>query len=468
MFPTLRYGALDARNPPSIRRLPLPRVKTLLLVGSLALAACSRREAPVLRTEAVSRGPIAEVVSATGGVEAIVTVNVGSQVSGVISELKVDFNSVVKKNQLLARLDPRLFEAAQFKAVAGVASAEADALKAKAALADAKRIEKRTADLLERKLVSQADVDTAVANREQADAALASADARVKQARADTVQAALNLEFTRIVSPIDGIVISRTVDVGQTVAAAFQAPQLFVIANDLTKMRVLANIDEADVGKVKEGQEVKFTVDSYPGEEFNGTISQVRQAPSTVNNVVTYAAEIDAPNPERKLRQGMTAAVQVITAKRAQALRVANAALRWKPDDAPPPRDGEAKGPRADKGSGSAAGSAQGDRPPRNKGEGKAGEAVAHNEVLDRPVGVQGAQNPADRRGGEKRKQRKSKVYKLVEGKPVMASVVLGVSDGHSTEVISGLDEGDNVIIGGAAVMGPGGQQRGGPRRGLF
>src|SRR5205807_1646172 len=189
-------------------------------------------------------------------------------------------------------------------------------------------------------------------------------------------------------------------------ASAFQAPTLFIIANDLTKMRVLANIDEADVGRVQAGQEVHFTVDSYPGEDFVGKISQVRQAPTTINNVVTYAAEVDAPNPRRKLRQGMTAAVQVITARRESALRVPNAALRWKPDDVPagPPQ-------------------------PRTPPSGGARAAEPRRSEVDRAVGVEG-QDHAPRR------TRMSKVYKFVGGRPVTVNVRLGVSDGHQTEVL--------------------------------
>jgi HlyD family secretion protein len=273
-------------------------------------------------------------VAATGIVEAIVTVNVGSQVSGTIAELKVDFNSVVKKGQLLARIDPRPFAAALARADAGLAIAEANVVKGKAALEEAMRVEKRKRALHARDLLPQADVDTAMADRQQAEAALVGFRALVKQARADRQQAALNLEYTSIISPIDGIVISRSIDVGQTVASAFQAPTLFLIANDLTKMRVLANVDEAEVG-LKAGQPVTFAVDSFPGQRFTGTIFQVRQAPTTINNVVTYAAEIEAPNPERKLRQGMTTAVRVTTATREAAIRVPNAALRWKPEDAP-------------------------------------------------------------------------------------------------------------------------------------
>ena len=433
------------------------RTRTRPMLAAVAavqlLAACKGRQAPSYQTQPVTRGPVAEVVSATGSVEAIVTVNVGSQVSGTISKLGADFNSLVKKKQMLAQIDPRPFQAALAKSEAGIASAEANVEKARVALLDAERNEKRIVDLFDRKLVALADVHTAQANREGAAAVLLGARATVRQARADRAQAALNLEFTRIESPIDGIVVSRSVDVGQTVAAAFQAATLFVIANDLTKMRVLANIDEADVGKVKDGAEVHFSVDSYPGEDFNGAIHQVRQAPNTINNVVTYAAEIEAPNPERKLRQGMTAAVQVITNRRASALRVPNAALRWKPDDAAPPGPGSARPERKREGADGGTPQAQASTPPGQR----------PNEVLDRQRGI-GNLDPG-RSGSGAKKQRTSKVYKLVAGQPVAVTVRTGVSDGHQTEVLDGLAEGDEVIVGGG---GPGGQRAGGPRRGLF
>src|SRR5918912_240285 len=253
-----------------------PRLVIASSLALLAAAGCRRGGPQSYRTDAVTRGPITEIVSATGDVSAIITVNIGSQVSGTISKLYVDFNSQVKKGQPLADLDPRLFRAALEKA--------------QAQLNDSVRVERRMKELVEQKLVSQQDVDSAVATREQNAANLSSTKAKVLQARADRDQAATNLAFARITSPIDGIVVSRAVDVGQTVAASFQTPTLFTIANDLTKMQVLAHIDEADVGKVHEGQEARFTVDGYPGEEFSGTIREVRQAPNTIQNVVTYDA----------------------------------------------------------------------------------------------------------------------------------------------------------------------------------
>ncbi len=403
-----------------------------LALITVLLAACGRKPAVSYRTEPVSRGPVSEIVNATGDVSAIVTVNVGSQVSGIIDKLLVDFNSPVKKDQLLATLDPRLFQAQLEKAQASLASAKANVEKAQAAFDDSARIAARQRDLLRQGLVSQADLDTALATRDQNSAGLSAAKASVLQAKADRDMAATNLAFTRITSPIDGIVVSRNVDVGQTVAAAFQAPTLFLIANDLTKMQILANIDEADVGKVSEGLETKFTVDAYPGETFSGRIRDVRQAPNTIQNVVTYPAVIDAPNPDRKLRQGMTASVTITAARKAEALRVANAALRWKADETsasqePAQQQRQGPGPQARTASAASRGT---------------------RETAGQPA-------PG----------RAARVYKLQDGQPVPVSIRVGLSDGQRTEVLEGLAEGDRVIVGGGEAGASGPQQR---RRGPF
>jgi HlyD family secretion protein len=399
------------------------RTSAFLLAGfaSLVAAACGRKQAGAYRTDPVSRGPVSEIVNATGDVSAIVTVNVGSQVSGIIDKLYVDFNTKVKKNQMLATLDPRLFQAQLEKAEAGLASAKANVEKAQAAYADSERIVKREVELRQQNLVAQADLDTAVATRDGNAASLSAARASVLQAKADRDLAAVNLAFTRIASPIDGVVVSRNVDVGQTVAAAFQAPTLFLIANDLTKMQILANIDEADVGKVGEGLEAKFTVDAYPGEVFVGSIREVRQAPTTIQNVVTYAAVIDAPNPEHKLRQGMTASVTVTTAHKDEALRVSNAALRFRPDDA----------------------AAEPQQQPQQQGSPQQRLApMARNPsaaARGRTDGVSAAQGPG----------RAGRVYKLEGGRPVAVAIRVGLSDGQRSEVLSGLSDGDAVITGG-------------------
>ncbi|HET9599024.1 MAG TPA: efflux RND transporter periplasmic adaptor subunit [Anaeromyxobacteraceae bacterium] len=392
-----------------------------------ALAACAGGAKPsAVRSQRVTKGALAEVVSATGEVSALVTVNVGTQVSGTLSKLHVDFNSAVKKGQVLAELDPRLFEAALGKAQAGLTAARADALRAKVALVDAKRTEDRTAKLLEKSLVAAADLDAATAAREAAEAALQAAEARVGQARADEAAAATNVALCRITSPIDGVVISRAVDVGQTVAASLQAPTLFLIANDLSRMQILAAVDEADVGKVKDGLAARFTVDAFPGEVFKGRIREVRQAPTNIQNVVTYAAVIDAPNPDRKLRQGMTAAVTIVTNQRDGALRIPNTALRFRP--------------AAD----------------REGVDAIAGAAPGRAEAADRPH-AKGADATATGRPGV----RKVDVYQLEGGRPVRAAILVGITDGRATEVVSGLAEGDEVAVGEATALAAAGGKRG-------
>jgi len=392
------------------------RIIVAACVG-LGVCACAEKSEVVFKTEAISKGALSETVSATGEVSAVVTVTVGSQISGTISRLYVDFNSPVKQGQLLAEIDPRLFEVAEARAAAGLLAAEADVEKAQVALLDGQRTETRVRELFQRGLVSSAESDTATANRAGAAAALRAAQARVAQAKADRDAATTNLSLCRIRSPIDGIVISRNVDVGQTVAASLQSPILFVIANDLSRMQVLANVDEADVGKVKEGMLAQFTVDAFPGEVFKGKIREVRQAPASIQNVVTYAAVVDAPNPEHKLRQGMTASISVVTNQRVEALRIPNAALRYRPADA-----------------------AAGDKPVAS-----AAAAPRADPSKQRPAPKPEAGEPV--RPGI----RKVVAYRLEGVKPVRVAVLVGISDGQRTEVVSGLSEGDQVVLADAA-----------------
>jgi HlyD family secretion protein len=411
-------------------------MKRLLLLFLLFGIACARKPKASFRTEDVTRGAVSEIVNATGDVSAIISVNVGSQDSGIIEKLFVDFNSKVKKGELLATLDPRLFRAALEHAEANLASSIAAVERAQAAYDDSVRIAKRDEELRGSNLIAQADLDTAVATRDGNRAALSGAKAAVLQSRADRDTARVNLDFTKITSPIDGIVVTRSVDVGQTVAAAFQAPTLFLIANDLTKMQILANIDEADVGKVQEGADARFTVDAYAGETFTGKIRQVRQSPNTIQNVVTYPAVIDAPNPDGKLRQGMTASVTIVAAHKDDVVRVSNAALRWRPDE-------------------------------------QGGPAVAtQTNGAQRQVPPQ-ARNPnASARGNRDVTQgngRPGRVFTLVDGKPVQAIIRVGVSDGQRTEVLEGLVEGDKVIVGADGQSGGAARPlQAGPRRGPF
>jgi len=286
---------------------------------------------PKFRTDKIIRGDIEMAVTATGTVNPVTTVLVGTQVSGTIKKLYVDFNSPVKKGQLIARIDPALFEAQVNQAKANLLSAKANLEKAKATLVDAKRTMDRNKELFSKNLVARSDLDTAETNYETADASVIAAKSQVAQTEAALNLAGTNLRYTKIVSPVDGIVVSRNVDVGQTVAASFQTPTLFSIAQDLTKMQIDTSVDEADIGKIKVGQDVEFTVDAYPDITFKGRVWQIRNAPITVQNVVTYDVVINVDNPELKLKPGMTANVSIIVSIKKDVLKIPNAALRFKP-----------------------------------------------------------------------------------------------------------------------------------------
>jgi len=303
--------------------------------AGVAKMATARPNSPVsYETVTVDRGPLAAKVTATGTVSALVTVLVGSQVSGRIESLNADFGSQVHKGQTIATIEPSLFRAAAAQARANHVSARAAVARAHAHTALAEKELTRAKRLLAESLVSRAEYDTAEATLAAAQADEAAAVAGVSQAQAALEQTQLNLRYTTIVSPIDGIVISRSVDVGQTVAATLQAPTLFTIAQDLTRMQVDTNVAEADVGKIRPGMNVTFTVDAYPARSFAGVVRQVRDNATTLQNVVTYDAVIDVDNSERLLKPGMTASVTFTYATRDDVLRVPNAALRFKPDPA--------------------------------------------------------------------------------------------------------------------------------------
>ena len=287
-------------------------------------------------TEAVERGPVAATVTATGTVNPVSTVQVGTYVSGPIQAIYVDYNSPVKKGQLCAKIDPRPFQVKVQEADANLANARARVDKDRADLELKRLTLERNRELLAQNLVSQNDVDTARSNYDQAVAQVALDTAGIKQADASLQEARINLEFTDITSPVDGVVVSRNVDVGQTVAASFQTPTLFLIAQDLTKMQVDANVSESDIGDVRIGQSASFSVDAYPGKEFAGTIAQVRNAPITVQNVVTYDVVIAVDNLDLELKPGMTATVAITTARRDDVLRVSLRALRFHPDQKSP------------------------------------------------------------------------------------------------------------------------------------
>ncbi|HEX4960823.1 MAG TPA: efflux RND transporter periplasmic adaptor subunit [Thermoanaerobaculia bacterium] len=397
-------------------------------------------------TVEIDRGRIVAKVTATGTLSAIVTVQVGTQVSGTVASLYADFNSTVNKGQRIAKIDPALFEAAMQQARANLVAAEGNLAKAKAQAVDADRQAQRNAALLSRRLIAQADYDTAQSTADADRAAVDAAAGSVAQAKAQLHQANVNLAYTDITSPTNGTVIARNVDVGQTVAASLQAPTLFLIAEDLRKMQVDTSVAEADIGKITAGMRATFSVDAYPTERFSGTVRQVRNAPQTVQNVVTYDAVIDVDNSQLKLKPGMTANCTFVYAERDDALRVANSALRFLPPPAllaklSPGGKAGRPGRRGSGGSG-----------PASNGEG----TPARQGRRD-----QGARSPAsDRRT----------VWVLRDGQPKPVPIRIGVSDGSLTEVASGdLKAGDLVLTGvtqgGGAPAAQGAQPGNLPRR---
>jgi HlyD family secretion protein len=320
-----------------------------LVVVAIAIFAAFRfkgSEQPKYFTAKVDRGEIRQVVEATGTINAVTTVQVGSQVSGTISRLNADFNSRVKKGQIVAQIDPSLFEGALLQAKGDLANAKANVIasqanleKAQASALQARTDYERTAGLAKEGVMSQQQLDLAKATADSDEAAVAAAKATITQATAQVQQkqaavtvAQTNLDYTTIHAPIDGTVIARSVDVGQTVAASLQAPTLFTIAQDLTKMQVYASTDESDVGMIHTGQVVTFKVDAFPKDSFTGKVSQVRLNATTVQNVVTYSTIIDFDNPDLKLFPGMTAYITIPVADAPNAIRVPNGALRYKPD----------------------------------------------------------------------------------------------------------------------------------------
>ncbi|HNZ64278.1 MAG TPA: efflux RND transporter periplasmic adaptor subunit [Smithella sp.] len=285
------------------------------------------------KTEKVTRGEIKSDVTATGTVNAVTTVSVGTQVSGTVKRLFADYNSPVKKGQLLAQIDPSTFQGQVDQARANLLSAQANMEKSAVSVTDARRTYERSRELFAQNFIARSELDTAETNLHSAEAQLKVNQAQVEQAKASLKIAETNLQYTNIVSPVNGTVISRSVDVGQTVAASFQTPTLFSIAQDLTKMQINTSVDEADIGRVQTGQDVSFTVDAYPDTIFAGKVSEVRNAPTTVSNVVTYDVIIKVDNPQLKLKPGMTANVSITVETRHDVLRVPNAALRFKPSE---------------------------------------------------------------------------------------------------------------------------------------
>jgi HlyD family secretion protein len=473
-------------------KLLLTRRKGLIAIAIVLVAAIlvfavrkEKASAGEFFTSPVDMGPLRNTVNATGVVQTVVTVQVGSQVSGQVLELYADYNSMVKHGQLLAKLDPRNFDAQMENAQASVAAAQArvqsadaetktqaaNLLSAKANLEAARVARDNTAILFERSselsksgVVSKNDYDNAKANAdsakakyEQAQAAVSQAEAQNRaaaaglqqakaqllQAEADLNRAKLNLEYCNIYSPVDGVVISRNIDVGQTIAASLQSPTLFTIANDLTRMQVNANVDEADIGNISDQADVRFTVDAYPNEFFKGRISEIRLNPQTVQNVVTYSVIIGIENPELKLKPGMTANITITVDQRDNVLKIPNAALRYTPAGI---QREQLRGQRG------------GFTPPSEDTESVQAKSDRGQQTEPAPSRLAPGQkwNPSDKIKmvpPKRAAQRPGIVYILnAQQKPEPRKVLLGITDGSATEVVSGeVKEGDVVIIGDSA-----------------
>ena len=372
---------------------------------------------PAYLTAPVAKANIRQVVSSTGTLQAVTTVLVGSQVSGTIAKLNADFNSKVKKGQVVAELDQARFSARVEETRANVLAAQANLAKAKVGLEDAERTLKRTKELKQRELVSQSELDVAQTAYDSARSQVNVTQAQVGQAQASMNQAQIDLGYAIIRSPVDGIVISRNIDVGQTVAASLSAPTLFTIAADLTKMEVHTNVDEADVGNISEGQDVSFTVDAHAQRRFRGKVNQVRNSPINVQGVVTYDAVVRINNKELLLKPGMTANVQFLVAQKEDALALPNVALRF--------------------------------RPPEEKNEAqellRQEQGRVGGRIVQRRTSRGGGSGVV---GGEGRRVRQVKVYVLKDGQAAPVDVQVGITDGSKTEIIAGLNENDPVIIG--------------------
>jgi HlyD family secretion protein len=377
-----------------MRKLLIGAVVAVALAGAAYLYLKKENGATTYRTAKVERGDIVDTITATGNINAVTTVSVGSQISGTIQKLFVDYNSRVRKGEVIAQIDPRLLEASVTQALGNFESAKASLEKAKVAVTDAERTYRRNRELLPDGFVAQSDVDAAQTAYEQAVAAQKGAEATVTQSAGALKIARTNLGYATIRSPVDGIVISRSVDVGQTVAASFQTPTLFSIAQDLTKMQIDTNVDESDIGRAVKGQNVVFTVDAWPAKTFAGVVSQVRNAPIITQNVVTYDVVILVDNRELLLKPGMTANVTIEVRKFANVLKIPNAAIRYRPAD-------------------------------------KSKEAIGGGS-------------------GKKKEPMGQRVYVLgKDGKPLPVPVKTGVSDGSFTELTGGdLKEGDLLVTG--------------------
>ena len=500
---------------PSRPQAPASRSLLLRIVAAVAVLALvgagiwywqGRRASAsegAFRTAAVERGNIRVAISSTGTLSATSTVTVGSQISGQVTEILVDFNDPVKQGQVLARIDPKTYETQIEQGGAQIASARASLAQAQATRLNAQLDYQRKAELVQRQLVARSDVDLARAALDQANAQVASAQALIRQQTASTETTRVNLERTVIRSPVDGVVLTRKIEPGQTVAASLQAPELFTIAEDLSKMKIELAVDEADIGQVKVGQAVSFTVDAFADRQFRGQVQQVRLSATTTSNVVTYPVVVSVDNSDGTLLPGLTVNAEIEVSKRDDILKVSNAALRYKPTGeaatataaAQAPQGGQNRGGGIGDDLARVAGSLQ-LKPDQQAAFDAALTALRERQAARMAQAQQrgasmfgGAPRPGGNAGGgsgamqaqmrqrmaermqqdfapfratldDTQKQRwdaelrallgakRAPIYTLVNGKPEMVQVRIGASDGTSTEVSGAVKEGDVVVVG--------------------
>ena len=492
------------------RRRNLVRTGTLLACVMLALVAAwfwhrhsTDAGAGGYRTAAVDRGDIRVAISATGTLSAISTVDVGSQISGQVTAVQVDFNDHVSKGEVLARIDPSTYQAQIAQGSAAVGSARANLASAQATLRNAEADYTRKSELAQQQLVARSDADLARAARDQARAQVNAAQAQITQQQASTQTSQLNLQRTVIRSPVDGVVVTRTVEPGQTVAASLQAPVLFQIAEDLSKMQIILAVDEADIGQVKAGQVVSFSVDAFPDRQYRGSVQQVRLSATNTNNVITYPVVVAVDNSDRSLLPGMTANAEIEVSRRSEVLRVPNSALRFKPADednadAQAPQPGARGGagmsddlprlaaslrldasqqtafdaalaamkqraatrrstPAAAPSAGASLFGGRGGQQRRAGGGDSANQGAMRQRMLERMTqqfaAFRATLAPAQQQQWDSAiaglaSARRAPLYLLVAGKPKQVMVRIGASDGTNTEVSGDIRAGDQVIVG--------------------
>lgn len=388
----------DIKISKTIKRRLIPAILVLLAISGVFYWNYSRSAAEIsYRTTKTVRSDLRSVIQATGTLDAVETVDVGTQISGTVKDIYIDYNSIVKKGQLIAEIDSAAQQADVAQAEANLMAARADLMNSEAVFANAEKSLARTKKLAEKDLIAKADVDTDEKTYLTSRAQVAASRARIGQYEAALRKAKINLDHTKIHSPVDGVVIAKNVEKGQTVAASYQTPSIAEIAKDLSQMQVEVNVDEADIGGVRDGQKAAFTVDAHPNDPFEGVVTQVRFSPTTTDNVVTYAVIVKVSNDKGLLMPGMTANVSLIVEERENVIVVPNSAFRFKPVD-----------PSA-------------------------------NQKQQGPPGM-GAQTVAEVKAPA--------VYVLDKKTPVRIEVKRGISDGQNTEIISGLSEGDQVITG--------------------